>query len=117
MIAACARELPSSESPDYIGTLTAELAVLNLQNPVADLDGNLLHGDPRFVCLYGFATYFPGVPDSQTSAVAKYGQRCFAGSSDTIDGEAHSALIHKAKEYAKTYNGELLKRINDGVVK
>ena len=116
MTAGCARQPDLHHRGGQVETLATELAALNLLEPLSDLNVNVQFGDKRFLCLYGFTTYNPGVPDSQSSVVVKYGQRCLKGTSDVIDGDSHRQMIDKARNYAERYNSELLRRIKSGLV-
>src|SRR5450755_1639751 len=48
-----ADNLPPDQSP--IAVLTATLAMMNLSNPIADLEANAAKGDRRFIGINGYA--------------------------------------------------------------
>ena len=102
----CGQRLQTAE-------LEATLSHLSLNEPTADLERNLRAGDTRFVGINGVACEAPGLPDDcRTIALMnRYGLHCLEGTSDGVEGARHEALIQKATNYAKTYNTELLRRI------
>jgi hypothetical protein len=77
---------------------------LNLENPKLDLTKKLDVDDFRFIGLYGFSTYFPGVENNDLEFIDRYGSRILEGTSDSIESEDHGKLITIAEDYAKTYN-------------
>jgi len=112
-----ADNLPPDQSP--IAVLTATLAMMNLSNPIADLEANAAKGDRRFIGINGYACHAPGVgeKDDQFVTSSSYGIRCLEGTGDVIEGNKHKRLIDKAIEYARIYNIELLRRIHAGLIK
>ena len=112
-----ADNMPPDQSP--IAVLTATLATMNLSNPIADLEANTAKGDRRFIGINGYTCHAPGVgtKDDKFVTSSLYGIRCLEGTGDVIEGNQHKHLIDKAIEYARTYNGELLRRIHAGLVK
>lgn len=91
--------------------LKTELQSLNLQNPKEDLERNFAHGDMRFIGIYGFALYCPGVDKAIYNLVGRYGIRPIHGTSDAIERGEYGDLINLAIEYARSYNQELLKKL------
>lgn len=97
--------------------LQTELEMLSLENPKEDLTERIGRDDYRFIGLYGYAAYFPGLSEYDYRLVDKHGALMLEGTSDFIESEKHQALIQKAKRYAEIYNIALLKRIKEYNVK
>jgi hypothetical protein len=97
--------------------LANELSKINLGNPKQDLTANIGRDDLRFIGLYGYAKYFPGIDEKYYSLIDKYGTLMFEGTSDSIESSKHNELIQKAKLYAETYNTALLSHIKKHNVK
>lgn len=97
--------------------LENELGILNLENPKQDLTAKIGHDDFRFIGLYGYAKYFPGINENDYPLIDKYGALMLEGASDFIESEKHGELIEKAKRYAEIYNTALLSRIKEHNVK
>jgi hypothetical protein len=106
----------SAACTSQVCELTDTLASLNLANPIADLERNLVHGDHRFIGINGYACFAPGAEKAEEPFSPKFGRHCLAGTSDAIEDDAHLALIAKATKYARDYNSELLRRIRAGLV-
>lgn len=75
------------------------------------VERNFAHGDKRFIGIYGFALYCPGLKDVGYDFIKEYGIRTIHGTSDMIEGEEHGNLIGIARRYAEVYNQELLKKL------
>jgi len=97
--------------------LKGELAKLNVQNPLIDLTERISIDDFRFISLYGFSMYFPGLPENEYYLATKYGSIMIQGTSDVIDSPYHESLIDLAKKYAETYNSALLNLLKEHNVK
>lgn len=97
--------------------LEHELKILNLENPKQDLTEKIGRDDFRFIGLYGYTTYYPGINEEDLPLIDKYGALLLEGTSDFIESEKHKELIQKAKQYAETYNTALLSRIKKHNVK
>jgi len=91
-----------------IAILKTELQSLNLQNPMGDMEKNLSHGDMRFIGIYGFTLYCPGVDKANYNLVGRYGIRPIHGTSDAIERGEHGDLMNSATEYARSYNRRIL---------
>ncbi len=97
--------------------LKNELETLNIDNPKQDLTTKIGRDDFRFIGLYGYAQYFPGIKENDYEFIKKHGTLMFEGTSDVIESEEHSKLIQKAKQYAETYNITLLNHLKKHNVK
>ncbi len=95
--------------------LESELKILNLENPKQDLTGKIGRDDFRFIGLYGYAKYFPGINENDYPLIDKYGALMFEGTSDFIKSEKHKELIQNATLYAETYNIALLSYVKSHV--
>lgn len=118
---ACAQaQVAPSEDTDtctsQLCELTGELAKLNLTDPVADLERNLKSGDRRFVSICGYSCVALGADEADEPRSSSFGTRRLRGTSCVVEGDAHSALIDLARNYARSYNGELLRRIRARLV-
>jgi len=96
---------------DKIEILQTELGRLNLINPLQDLTDNIDRDDFRFMGLYGYAVYYPGISGQDLEYVDTYKSILFKGTSDAIESKHHARLIKEAKHYAKVYNEALLRRL------
>jgi hypothetical protein len=94
-------------------TLRNELKILNIENPKQDLTARIGRDDFRFIGLYGYNNYFPGINENDSPLIDKYGALMLEGTSDSIESKEHNELIQKAKKYAEIYNTALLKRIRE----
>jgi hypothetical protein len=92
-------------------TLRNALQVLNLDNPKEDLTTKIGRDDLRFIGLYGYAVFFPGVNQKDYPLIDKYGILMIEGTSDAIESEEHAELIDKAILYGEIYNTALLSHI------
>ncbi len=97
--------------------LKKELQLLNIENPKQDLTVRIGRDDLRFIGLYGYTTYFPGINEDNDSLIHQYGVLMFEGTSDFIESEKHEELIQKAEWYAKIYNTALSSHIKKHNVK
>jgi hypothetical protein len=62
-------------------------------------------GDKRLIAIASRATILPGIePELISKAKSVCGVRYLEGSTDTVFGETHLKLIHRASEYAEAYN-------------
>ena len=91
--------------------LQNELENINLENPKKDLTIKIGQDDFRFIGLYGYTKYFPGINENEYSLIDKHGTLMLEGTSDSVESEKHGELIHNAKLYAETYNIALLSQI------
>ena len=92
------------------GILKTELAALNVDHPVADMEKNFAGGDKRFIGIYGYALSCPGVPDEAHDLTVTHGIKPIHGTSDALESPEYAALQEKAMSYARTYNQALLKK-------
>ena len=76
--------------------LEKELSTLNLKNPEIDMENNYANGDMRFIGVYGWMLFCPGVPESDQALEIKYGVRPIKGTGDFIESEKHEQLINAA---------------------
>lgn len=88
--------------------LNSELESFNIQDPTSDLNKNIELEDYRFIGLYGYGTYYPGVEGEDYKYVIEHGSLFINGTSDVIESKEHGDLIQTAKEYAENYNKALL---------
>ena len=93
--------------------LKHELEALDLKNPQKDLAKRMKHNDFRFIGLYGYTIYFPGVDQNDSYLTNKYGVLPIKGTSDCIMSQRHLKLIQQAQHYAKIYNTTLFSYIKD----
>lgn len=91
--------------------LTKSLSALNLADPVADLERNTRSGDWKFIgiCSYSCAAF--GVEGAVEPRAASFGIRSLRGTSCIVEDDTHLALLEQARNYARVYNTELLRRI------
>ena len=90
-----------------------EMAWLYKADPVKDMDAAFRKGDYRFVGLYRFTTYVPGLHEDCGERVKNKDVRFIEGTSDAILGNEHAKLISIAEAYAKQYNMALYMRLLD----
>jgi len=88
--------------------LENELSKLNLENPKMDLIIQIGRNNFRFIGLYGYTAYFPGIEKKDRSYLNKYGTFMIEGTSDSIESAKHEKFILKAKKYSEIYNSALL---------
>jgi hypothetical protein len=79
----------------------AQLQWVRTANPIRDADAAIASGDPPLVGLYGYATYFPGVPAG--TSVEGCRTRILEGTGDYLDRKT-AELQRLAERYADTYN-------------
>lgn len=80
---------------------SAQLQWVRTADPVRDADVAIAAGDPLLVGLYGYATYFPGLPSG--ASVEGCRTRILEGTADYLDRET-AELQKLAEQYAATYN-------------
>ena len=80
-------------------------------DPARDLEVAWDRGDRRFIGVYGYAAYIPGVPESASRRLTEQGVRYLEGTSDAIESRAHGHAVARATEYARRYNELLLERL------
>lgn len=97
--------------------LKKELNILNINNPNIDLTKNIDINNFRFIGLYGYVQYSPGIDEKDHELIKKYGSFMFRGTSDSIESEEHGELIQKARQYAEIYNTSLLNYLKKHNVK
>lgn len=88
--------------------LKSELAFFNIQDLMSDLNKNIELKDYRFIGLYGYGTYYPGVESEDYKYIIEHGSLFIDGTSDAIESEEHGDLIQTAKKYVENYNKALL---------
>jgi len=98
----------------FINTLQAAgietLKWLETANPQTDAINAVNNNDLRLRAVYGFTLSIPGTEPSKVMKYkASYGINPIIGTSDTIENKEHGRLIKLANEYAKQYNGIILK--------
>jgi hypothetical protein len=116
LILSCQTESSNKENKTSTSNaviLKTTLGTLDVNNPRNDLDENIKNNDLRFVGVYGYACYAPGIENHDISLTEKYGIKCLEGTSDSIDGDEHANLIDTAKTYAEIYNGMLLMQLKN----
>ncbi|HEX8371848.1 MAG TPA: hypothetical protein VF585_03640 [Chthoniobacterales bacterium] len=99
-----ARRSPASGAAD--SRAVRSLRWLDSADPQRDLAAALDRGDRRFIGVYGYAPFTPGVEPPLFSRV-----RYLNGTADVIEGQEHSRLNRLAYHYAETYNRLLLQRL------
>jgi hypothetical protein len=114
VVAGCATYSEKTNSQiSAVAIVKTELASLNLQNPESDLEKNFIHGDKRFIGIYGFVLYCPGTQGVSYDFIKQYGIRTIDGTSDALENEEHIALQRAAIKYAERYNQELLRKLSE----
>jgi hypothetical protein len=109
---ACRTSTPATASDE--GPLTHPgLEWLTHADPVHDCTAAWERGDHRFIGVYGFAPYTPGVPKSATEIVKANGVRYLEGTSDAITSPEHGRAVAKATDYARRYNTGLLEKLEN----
>ena len=93
--------------------LTATLSQLNLANPVADVEAALARGDTRFIGINGFTCFAPGLETASQPQPGATNLKCLEGTSDVIV-QGEKSLRQSAVQYARTYNRELVVRMDSG---
>jgi hypothetical protein len=115
LVGGCASEQehkPTRVVTSGTAILKTTLRALNTEDPAADLRTNIGNGDYRFIDIYGFVCYPPGVTEQELPLVSKYGMRALDGTSDAIESDEHAALMRKAVKYAETYNELLVHEVS-----
>jgi hypothetical protein len=82
-------------------------------DPVQDCAAAWERGDHRFIGVYGFAPYTPGVPKTAADLVKANGLRYLGGTSDAIESKEHGQAVEKATDYARRYNAALLEKLQN----
>ncbi|HZW16434.1 MAG TPA: hypothetical protein VFF66_09285 [Brevundimonas sp.] len=86
---------------DHFAERAAQLQWVRTADPIRDGDAAIASGDPPLIGLYGYATYFPGLPAGTSVEGCRI--RILEGTGDYLDREtAH--LQRLAERYAETYN-------------
>ena len=81
-------------------------------NPTADAEAALKKKDYTLLAVQGYTWVIPGTEELKKSEYkARYGVRVIQGTSDAALNKEHLRLIHRATEYAASYNRYLLKRL------
>lgn len=80
------------------------LRTLEIDSAEADARKAVAAGDWRLLSVGGFAKTLPG-----TELIDTNRERFIEGTGDMVDGEEHSRLITRAREYAKRYNREIIR--------
>ncbi len=101
----------TSEKTPKVAILWRTLENLNLPNPAEDAEKHIVNNDFRFIGIFGYSCYSPGVDKDNLSLTEKYGIRCLEGTSDVIEDDLHMRLFEEAIKYAETYNRALLKKL------
>lgn len=111
MLAGCASD-SSEQHSTHAGTLDSPevrgLRWLDSADPQRDLTAALARDDSRFIGVYGYAPFTPGV---ERSVASRYGIRYLQGTSDAIQNHEHFRLKQLASSYAEQYNKLLLQRL------
>jgi hypothetical protein len=95
----------SSPVPKYDDSeVVSQLRWANSANPDRDIAAAISKKDTRFIGLYGYATYVPGIDDGDTALVTMHGVRYLEGTSDGLRSPEHSRLNTLARNYATRYN-------------
>jgi len=93
--------------------LTKSLAALNLADPMADLERNTRSDDWKFIGICSYSCVAFGVEGAVEPHAANFGMRSLRGTSCIVEGDTHHALLEQARNYARVYNTELLRRIRE----
>jgi hypothetical protein len=112
LLSAC-RTSPPDEADDHSPVTYRRLEWLTDADPARDLGAAWTRNDRRFIGVYGFTAYTPGVPESASKLVAEHGVRYIEGTSDAIESSAHQHAVLRATEYAQRYNELLLERLRN----
>lgn len=112
MLAGCASDSPEQHST-RASILDSPEEVLSLRwldsaDLQRDLTAALTRDDTRFIGVYGYAPFTPGV---ERSVASRYGIRYLQGTSDAIQNHEHFRLNQLASSYAEQYNKLLLQRL------
>jgi hypothetical protein len=83
-------------------------------DPQRDLHAALARDDTRFLGVYGFAAFTPGI-SQDSRIVQRHGIRYLDGTSDALENKEHSHLTFAATAYARTYNQLLLRHLSHPV--
>jgi hypothetical protein len=77
----------------------------------ADFRHHVVEGrDTRFVGVYGYGEYVPGVDSALEARLVRQERvRFIEGTSDNITSPEHRRLVNKAERYATRYNKKLLR--------
>jgi hypothetical protein len=75
-------------------------------NPDNDFEAAVAKKDYRFIGLYGYSLYVPGVPIKCLDY--KKDIKAIEGTSDAVMGYEHSKLIAIAQAYAEHYNFKMM---------
>ena len=110
-LACIAQDTDIALKTSTVAVLKTTLRSLNLKNPESDLDINFKNNDYRYICLYGYACYTPGVESTKMREIDPMEMRCLDGTSDAIESSEHKILIGQAEKYAETYNKLLLEKL------
>ncbi len=84
-------------------------------NPYDDLKSAVAKGDYRFITLFGEGMYYPGMGliEDFEKHYGDYGYKPVYGTSDAISSYEQGRLTAIAEYYAKRYNSELMKVLNN----
>ena len=78
-------------------------------DPIEDASKALARGNTKFMAVYGYALYIPGIEgNSIKKAYEKGNYIAIEGTGDDLCSEEHARLNIIASEYAKIYNQQLL---------
>jgi hypothetical protein len=105
---AAAEDVPM---PHYVKADLAALRILVERDPLRDAEYSFKAGDLRFRAIDGFSSYVPGIDRSEGELCSRPDEPLFhiRGTSDMVWGGEHAALIVRATEYARRFNGRMLK--------